>query len=51
MANFSWLLKIRKVMTKITDLLLKGREAGLWQEGHGPTSKGSDLNRPGGLGR
>lgn len=44
-------LKIRKILGTITDALLKGREAGLWQEGKGPTSKPSDLNRPGGMGR
>lgn len=27
---------IRKVLGKLTDLLIKGRQAGLWDKGQGP---------------
>lgn len=29
----------RRFMTMLTDLLLKGRQAGLWQKGQGPDVK------------
>ena len=28
--------KVRKIIGKLTDVLLKGREAGLWDKGKGP---------------
>lgn len=36
MSVFSALGKIRKVLGKLTDLLIRGREAGLWDKGQGP---------------
>lgn len=32
MSVLSVLGKVKKVLTKLTDLLLKGREAGLWNK-------------------
>lgn len=32
--------KARKILGKVTDLLLKGRQAGLWNKGPGPDFKG-----------
>lgn len=29
-------LKVRAVLTVLTNLLIKGREAGLWSKKHGP---------------
>jgi len=31
-----WLLKIRAVMTKIADIVIAGRAAGLWSKKQGP---------------
>lgn len=31
-----WLSKVLKVLGKLTDVLVKGRQAGLWDKGHGP---------------
>ena len=36
MSVFSALGKLRKVLGKLTDLLIKGRQAGLWDKGQGP---------------
>jgi hypothetical protein len=30
---------VRRFMTMLTDLLIKGRQAGLWQKGNGPDIK------------
>lgn len=32
-------LKVRKLIGKLTDLLIKGRQAGLWNEKPGPRGK------------
>lgn len=32
----TWLLKIRAILTKITDALVAGRAAGLWDKTKGP---------------
>jgi hypothetical protein len=45
----SWLLKIRKVLTIVTDLLLKGRQAGLWNEK--PTIPNGGISKEGPDGR
>jgi hypothetical protein len=47
MASWGWVLKLRGLMTGLTDLLLKGRQAGLWQEGSGyiPPEKPLDYTR------
>ena len=34
-----WLLALRKVLTKLTDVLLIGRKGGLWDRGAGPDIK------------
>ena len=31
-----WLLKLRSIIGKITDALVAGRAAGLWNKGKGP---------------
>jgi len=31
-----WLLKVRKILGAITDALIKGRKAGLWDRRNGP---------------
>ena len=38
--KFPSLKTIRKVLGKLTDLLLKGREAGLYDKKHGPPGAG-----------
>lgn len=35
----SWLLKVRKVLGKIADIFIAGREAGLWTKKNNPTDK------------
>jgi hypothetical protein len=42
MANLTippWLLAIRKALGKLTDLLILGRQGGLWNQGKGPDIK------------
>lgn len=34
-----WLLKLRKIIGKITDALVAGRAAGLWDKKDGPDIK------------
>lgn len=41
-----WLSKVLKVIGKITDVLIKGREAGLWSEGQGPNVSKGKPNDP-----
>ena len=36
MGLFSALGKVRKILGKLTDLLIKGRQAGLWDKKNGP---------------
>jgi hypothetical protein len=31
--------KVRKILGKLTDFLIGGRERGLWEKGHGPDVK------------
>jgi hypothetical protein len=37
-----FLLKLRKILGKIADVFIKGREAGLWDKGQGPDFKSKD---------
>lgn len=39
MSLFTVLGKARSILGKLTDLLLKGRQAGLWSEKNGPAPK------------
>ncbi len=39
------LMSIRKALGVLTDILNKGREAGYWREGHGPTRLVSEEKR------
>lgn len=32
----NWLLKLRKILGALTDALIKGRQAGLWDRKNGP---------------
>lgn len=47
MANLNWLWTVRAIIGRITDLLISGRQAGLWQEGPGyiPPEKPLDTTK------
>ena len=42
----NWLSKVFGVLGKITDVLLKGRQAGLWSEKSGATPPRTGLDQP-----
>ena len=43
----SWLQKVLKVLGKVTDVLIRGRQAGLWTEKQTPgSSPSSPLGSP-----
>lgn len=42
----SWLKRVRRILGALTDILLRGRERGWWDRGHGPPPGGISQEGP-----